>query len=86
VQLSDDSPKQRSGIQWSGIIRTLLLQVLVLLVLAGAFVGYVSWSSDRAWEDFNGVGKSPAADSKQHSQFSPPLESVRVKADCARNV
>jgi hypothetical protein len=34
------------GISWSGIIGTLLVQILVLLALGFAVVRYLKWSSD----------------------------------------
>jgi hypothetical protein len=33
------------GIDWLAILRTLLVQIIVLLALAGAVLGYLSWSS-----------------------------------------
>src|ERR1700740_3637256 len=51
VALSGNQSSQR-GIDWLAIVRILLMQVLVLAALSAAFVGYVNWSSDRAWEEF----------------------------------
>jgi hypothetical protein len=34
------------GISWSGVIRTLLVQIPVLLALGFAVVRYLEWSSD----------------------------------------
>ena len=37
------------SIDWLRIVRILLVQVLVLVALAGAVVWYVNWSSEAAW-------------------------------------
>jgi hypothetical protein len=69
---------ENSGFCWLGIVRTLVVQVLVLLALSGAVVRYLDWSSDAAWAEFNAA--APAA--KPHAQSAMPLQSVRKQAPC----
>jgi hypothetical protein len=80
----DQSPENSRGIDWPAIVRTLLAQVLVLLVLSGAFVGYVNWSSAKAFAEFTSATGSPAQDAKppsaspRHADKGPMLCSRRV--------
>ena len=41
---------ENPGINWLAVVRILLVQVLVLLALSGAIIGYLDWSSDAAWD------------------------------------
>jgi hypothetical protein len=54
------------GISWSGIIRTLLVQILVLLALGFAVVRYLEWSSDVNQAEFASATK-PSASDPNHS-------------------
>ena len=65
-----------------GIVRILLMQVLVLLALAGAVVWYVNWSSDIAWKEFIGADKPLVSGPNPHPQ--PSVQTVKGKAACAR--
>jgi hypothetical protein len=64
---------------WPAIIRTLLVEVLVLLALSGAIVGYLNWSSEMAWAEFKAASKLSAPESAM------PVETVRAHAHCDRN-
>ena len=55
-------------IDWLGIVRILLVQVLVLLALAGAVVWYVNWSSEAAWQEFIGANKPALAGPSRQPQ------------------
>jgi hypothetical protein len=57
--LGSQSPEHR-GIDRLAIARTLIVQVLVLLALSGAFVRYVDWSSAKALADFSAAAKLSA--------------------------
>jgi hypothetical protein len=81
--LGDQGPGNR-GIDWLGIARILILQVLVLLALAGAFIRYLDWSSDRAWTDFIAASQAPAQRATPQPQSFAPVRTVKVKAPCAR--
>jgi len=50
------------GISRSGIIRTLLVQILVLLALGFAVVRYLEWSSDVNQAEFMSATKPSASD------------------------
>jgi hypothetical protein len=53
-------PESR-GIDWLAIVRTVLIQVFVLLALTAAVVRYLDWSSDTNWAEFLAAGESSAA-------------------------
>jgi hypothetical protein len=76
----DKTPEKR-GVHWPAIVRTLLLQVAVLLLLSVAFVRYVNWSSDKAWAEFNAATAPLATDAKPYPPSATPLQAV--KAPCA---
>ena len=66
------------------IVRTLLIQVFVMLAVSAAVVGYLKWSSDAAWKEFLDAGKSPAPNAQHHSQASTPLQTAHGLAICTR--
>ena len=57
---------------WPAIVRTLLVEVFVLLVLAVAIVGYLNWSSDAAWAEFEAANKPPAPNASLHAVKGHP--------------
>jgi hypothetical protein len=64
---SHDNPSpKKDGIAWLGILRTLLVQVAVLLALSGAVVCYLNWSSDAAWAEFIAASQPAATGLKSH--------------------
>lgn len=73
----NQSPENR-GICWLGIVRTLLVQVLVLLALSGAFVRYVNWSSDQAWAEFIAASGPSALGAKS----STPVQAIHDQTPC----
>ena len=77
------SPENR-GIDWLGIVRTLLVQVLVLLALSGAVIGYLKWSSDAAWSDFIAASKASAQEPKHRQHSAVPVQTVRGPMICSR--
>ena len=54
--------QENRGVDWLAVIRILLVQVLVLLALSGAIIGYIEWSSDAAWAEFIAASKSQASE------------------------
>ena len=58
------------GISWSGIIRTLLVQILVLLALGFAVVRYLARSSETNQAEFMSATK-PSASDPNHSGAAP---------------
>jgi hypothetical protein len=79
----NQSPEE-GGICWLGILRTLLIQVLVLIALAGAVIRYLNWSSDAAWAEFISAGKSSVSDPGPHPQSSTPAQTVKGQKPCYR--
>ncbi len=57
--------RENRGLDWLGIARTVVFEVLVLLALAGAFIAYLNWSSRTAFEEFIRAGE-PAVASPGH--------------------
>ena len=82
----DQSPENSRGIDWPAIVRTLLAQVLVLLVLSGAFVGYVNWSSAKAFAEFTSSTGSPAQDAKPAAPSASPRHADKGPMLCSRRV
>jgi hypothetical protein len=60
------SPTNHPGF-WPTIVRTVLVEVFVLLALAVAIVGYLNWSSDAAWAEFKAANKPPAPNASIHA-------------------
>ena len=77
----NQSPENRR-IDWMGITRILLVQVLVLLALSWAFIRYVDWSSDQAWAEFSAADKTAAPAARSHPPSPTPLRTVRDRAPC----
>ena len=65
---------ETTGIDWVAIERILILQVLVLLALAGAFIGYVNWSSQIAFAEFSAASNRAALESKAHLGPAPAVQ------------
>jgi hypothetical protein len=80
----DNHSQQNRGIDWPAIVRTLLVQVVVLLALAGAFVGYVSGSSDAIWAEFIDSGGPLVLEPADRPQSSIPVQAVKGRATCDR--
>lgn len=76
------SPQNR-GIDWLAIVRTLLLQVLVLLALSVAFIRYVNWSSDVAFAEFSAASESWAAAAKPQAPSATSVQAITDQLPCA---
>ena len=83
---SFNSQSQKNhGIYWPGIIRTLIVQVLVLFAVSVAVVRYANWASDAAQAEFIGTIK-PSAPAPTHSQqSSTPVQTVNGRTTCSRS-
>jgi len=78
---SEGQSRGSRGINWPGILATLLVQVLVLIALSVAAVTYVNWSSEAALAEFVGALKPSVSD---HSRrFSSPIRPVKGRT-CTR--
>jgi hypothetical protein len=71
------SPTSRQSF-WPAIVRTLLVEVLVLLALSAAIVGYLNWSSDTAWAEFIAANKPSAPGPTM------PVQTVKRQTHCDR--
>jgi hypothetical protein len=63
---------------WPSIARILLVEILLLVVLSGAVVGYLNWSSEAAWAEFKAASESatPAPNA--------PVQTVKGHMSCDR--
>jgi hypothetical protein len=76
VPLPDHDNPENRGINWPAVARILLIQMLVLIALAGAFVTYVDWSSEQAL--FESIGASEVSVLAPYRQ--PPTR-ASIQAD-----
>ena len=60
---------------WLSIVRIVVLQVVILLALSGAFVVYLNWSSEVSFAEFLTAGGVLAPS-------NPPLQSVSRHSPC----
>ena len=51
---------------WPSIVRMIVLEILLLLALAGALVYYLNWSSDAAMSEFMATGSPSLHAAKDH--------------------
>ncbi|HEY5047266.1 MAG TPA: hypothetical protein VII49_04510, partial [Rhizomicrobium sp.] len=63
MPLRDKQGQMNQRIDWPAIIKTLSVEMVVLLALAGAFVGYLDWSSEVNVREFMAASQSSVADS-----------------------
>ena len=84
----DHQSRMKRTIGRLGIVRILLVQVMVLLALAGAVVRYVNWSSEVAWQEFLSASRPALAGASSRPQPLPqpqaPVQAVKAKAACAK--
>jgi hypothetical protein len=84
---SPDNPNgSKLDIDWLGIVRTVLVQVLVLLALSAAVIRYVNWTSDAAQAEFTAAGKPAASGPAKQPQPSEPVQVVKGQKVCPRKV
>lgn len=82
MPLPDQQNPENRGIDWLAVARTLLLQVLVLLALTGAFVGYVNWSSEQAVREFMNASEPSMPDSLRASESAAAVHVAKGNAVC----
>jgi hypothetical protein len=66
------------------IVRTALLQVLVMLAISGAVIGYLNWSSSVAKADFMKAGERSLSESKRQLPSSSPMQTAKGPMACYR--
>jgi hypothetical protein len=77
---ADDQSQENHGYDWLGVARTAVIEVLALLVLAGAFIGYVNWSSNTAFQEFIGASEPSATNHGHLPPSANPVQPVNGKA------
>jgi hypothetical protein len=56
---------------WPGLVRIIVLEIVVLIAIAGALVYYLNWSSEAAMSEFMAHGPSlQAVKSRPHCDHS----------------
>jgi hypothetical protein len=78
----NQSPES-TGIDWLAVLRTLVIQLLVLLALSAAVVRYVDWSSDRAFTEFT-AARQPSPQAIRPPPTVTPAEAIKRKLPCDR--
>jgi hypothetical protein len=63
-------------------VRTLLVQLLVLLALSAAVIRYLDWSSETAWAEFTAATTSSVAEPRDRQQSSAPVKTVNRQKPC----
>jgi hypothetical protein len=66
VPVDQDSRQNFWQGSWPSIVRIIVLEILLLLALAGAFVYYLNWSSEAALSEFMATGNPPLQAAKDH--------------------
>lgn|GEM_PF-2581205 len=61
---------------------TVAVDVLILVALAFAVVGYVEWSSDSAWSEYMSAAKLSASDTDHSNESSAPQSDHASKTGC----
>jgi flagellar basal body-associated protein FliL len=85
MPLRDKQSRQgQMGFDWPAILKTFLVEIAVLVALAGAFVFYVNWSSQVAFEEFMNADQSAAAEAEHRPPASIPVQAVKGRANCDR--
>ena len=64
ASLEKPGPAHRRAF-WVSIVKTLLVEVLALIALAGVAVAYLNWSSEVAWSEFLAASRLHELDSSQ---------------------
>ena len=63
---------------WTSIARIFLVELVVLIALSAAVVGYLNWSSEAAWSEFLAASKhAPGSNAAVHA--------VRGQSPCDRS-
>jgi hypothetical protein len=74
----------KRGFDWPAIVKTLLVEIAVLVALAGALVFYVNWSSEVAFEQFMNADRSSAAQAEHRPPSPISVRTVKARANCDR--
>jgi hypothetical protein len=75
-------PLFNSQFSWRGIGTTVVVELVILLALAFAVVGYVEWSSNAAVTKFMSATESSASDPNHSNESSTPIQSLKGQTGC----
>jgi hypothetical protein len=70
------------GGRWPALVRTLIIEIVVLLALAAAITYYMDWSSDANWAEF--IAASQTSGLARSHLRSQPVQSAKGQAPCRR--
>ena len=71
LALASEAPRSTRGF-WSSIAWIAVVEVVVLLALAGVFIAYLNWSSEASFAEFLSAGEASS---------SSPLSAVKAPCD-----
>jgi hypothetical protein len=78
---SKQSPPDKAGIDWLGIKKTFIVQIVVLLVAAIAVIQYINWSSRVAQVEFARAIKPMMLDKTPPFKSPDPIVNARKSGD-----
>lgn len=84
MPVPSNQTQENHGVDWSAVVRILLIQVLILFAISGAIIGYLDWSSEAAWADFIAASKPSVSDLGPRSQSRSPVQFVNSQKLCVR--
>jgi hypothetical protein len=70
------------GIQWRRTGTTVAAELLAVVALGFAVVGYVEWSSDAAVAEFMSATRSSASDPNHSNESSTPTQPLKGQTGC----
>jgi hypothetical protein len=84
MRLSTDQVQDDGSIARLAIVRTLLIQVLVMLAVSAAAIGYLNWSSSVAKADFMKANELSLSELKREPPTSTPMQTAKAPMACYR--
>jgi hypothetical protein len=78
---SKPSNPEQAGVDWLGVKKTFVVQIIMLLAISGAAIEYINWSSSTAQAEFASAMELMMANSASPSQplnQNPGTEPVRA--------
>jgi hypothetical protein len=77
----NQEPGDRAS-HWLAVVRTLIVEILVLLALSGAAIAYLDWSSDVNWTAF--IAASQTSGLALNHRPDAPVQAAKAQAPCRR--
>ncbi|HEV7635343.1 MAG TPA: hypothetical protein VGO54_07910 [Bradyrhizobium sp.] len=76
----EDQSQENRSYDWLGVVRTAVIEILAVIVLVGAFISYVNWSSNTAFQEFIGASEPSATNHGHLPPSANPVQPVNGKA------